>query len=77
MPDTLSDLRQHLNRAFDDAELDAFCLDYVPEVFDKFGRGLRRSGRPKIGHGRTRKDTAKTETAAKPYAQPVFVRVLA
>jgi energy-coupling factor transporter ATP-binding protein EcfA2 len=42
MPETLSDLRKQLNRAFDDAALDAFCLDYFPEVFDKFGRGLRR-----------------------------------
>jgi len=39
---TRADLRQQLNRAFDDAALNAFCLDHFPEVYDRFARGLRR-----------------------------------
>jgi formylglycine-generating enzyme required for sulfatase activity/energy-coupling factor transporter ATP-binding protein EcfA2 len=44
MPDTyrLSDLRDRLMRSFDDAGLDAFCLDHFPTVFGTFGRGMRR-----------------------------------
>ena len=39
---SLRDLRAQLDAAFDDAQLDAFCLDHFPEVFERFGRGLRR-----------------------------------
>jgi len=39
---TLSDLRVQLDAAFDDAQLDAFCLDHFSEVYAQFGRGLRR-----------------------------------
>ncbi|MEA3397586.1 MAG: NACHT domain-containing protein, partial [Chloroflexota bacterium] len=38
----LSDLRAQLDATFDDPQLDAFCLDHFPKVFDQFGRGLRR-----------------------------------
>lgn len=41
-PAALSDLRRQLNQRFDDAELEAFCLDHFPAVYDKFGRGLRK-----------------------------------
>jgi hypothetical protein len=35
-------IRKQLNAAFDDPDLDAFCMDHFPRVYDKFGRGLRR-----------------------------------
>ncbi|MFX1412105.1 MAG: SUMF1/EgtB/PvdO family nonheme iron enzyme, partial [Promethearchaeota archaeon] len=35
-------LRQLLNDAFDDPELDAFCLEQFPKVYDKFSRGMRK-----------------------------------
>ena len=38
---TSAELRPRLVR-FDDAELDALCLDHFPAVYDKFGRGQRR-----------------------------------
>jgi hypothetical protein len=34
-------LRQHLRR-LDAVELETLCLDHFPEVYDKFGRGMRR-----------------------------------
>lgn len=42
LPVSLGDLRRQLNQRFDDAELDAFCLDHFPAVYDKFGRGQRK-----------------------------------
>ncbi len=42
LPMSLGDLRRQLNQRFDDAELDAFCLDHFPAVYDKFGRGQRK-----------------------------------
>lgn len=36
-----ADLRQHLAR-FDDVGIDKVCLDYFPEVYDQFSRGMRR-----------------------------------
>ena len=36
----LGTIRRRLNKVFDDPRLDAFCLDYFPEVYDRFGRGL-------------------------------------
>jgi len=42
VPPTLSDLRAQLDATFDDAHLDAFCLDHFPEVYAQFGRGQRR-----------------------------------
>jgi len=41
----LSALRAQLDVAFDDPQLDAFCLDHFPKVFDQFGRGLRRDAK--------------------------------
>lgn len=35
-------LRRQLDQTFDDPGLDAFCLDYFPEVYDRFGRGMRK-----------------------------------
>ncbi len=35
-------IRRSLNTAFDDPALDAFCQDYFPAVFDRFGRGMRK-----------------------------------
>ena len=35
-------IRQQLNQAFDDPGLDAFCQDYFGEVYNRFGRGLRK-----------------------------------
>ena len=35
-------LRRRLDQTFDDPGLDAFCLDYFPEVYDRFGRGMRK-----------------------------------
>jgi hypothetical protein len=40
-----SALRRQLNRRFDDAELNAFCLDYFPEVYDKFGGGMQKNAK--------------------------------
>ncbi len=37
-----SKLRRQLNQVFDDAELDAFCMDNFPQVYDKFSRGMRK-----------------------------------
>ncbi len=37
------EIRELLNLVFDDAELDAFCVDYFPDVYDQFGRGLRKN----------------------------------
>jgi len=34
-------LRARLQR-LDAVEIESLCLDYFPEVYDKFGRGLRR-----------------------------------
>lgn len=46
MEDTRSDdlrqLRERLNHAFDDPELDALCNDRFPEIYDKFSRGMRK-----------------------------------
>lgn len=36
------EIRNLLNNVFDDADLDAFCLDFFPEVYDYFGRGLQK-----------------------------------
>lgn len=38
----LGALRQRLNQGFDDPGLDAFCLARFPDVYDKFGRGMRK-----------------------------------
>ena len=38
----LASLRCRLGQAFDDPGLDAFCLDYFPEVYDRFSRGMRK-----------------------------------
>ncbi len=35
-------LRRQLNQMFDDAELDVFCMDNFPQVYDKFSRGMRK-----------------------------------
>ena len=35
-------IRRQLDAAFDDVGLDAFVLDFYPELFDRFGRGVRR-----------------------------------
>ena len=34
-------LRRRLRR-LDSVEIESLCLDYFPEVYDKFSRGLRR-----------------------------------
>jgi hypothetical protein len=34
-------LRRRLQR-YDDVQLETFCMDYFPEVYDRFGRGQRR-----------------------------------
>ena len=39
---SLSTIRRRLNQTFDDPGLDAFCLDHFPEVYDRFGRGMRK-----------------------------------
>ncbi len=39
---TTSQLRSLINESLDDAELDAFCLDYFPKVQNRFGRGMRK-----------------------------------
>jgi hypothetical protein len=39
-PDTAS-LRQRLQR-LDSTEIETLCMDYFPDVYDKFSRGLRR-----------------------------------
>jgi nucleoside phosphorylase len=38
----LSIVRHKLDQMFDDPELDAFCLENFPNVYDKFSRGMRR-----------------------------------
>ncbi len=35
-------LRRRIDQKFDDPGLDAFCLDYFPEVYDRFSRGMRK-----------------------------------
>ncbi|MBD3308978.1 hypothetical protein GF339_21405 [candidate division KSB3 bacterium] len=39
---TLRELRQRLEQQFDDPGIDAFCLDYFPDIYDKFSRGMRK-----------------------------------
>lgn len=39
----LRELRILLNTVFDDTDLDAFCLDYVAEVYDKISRGQNKT----------------------------------
>ncbi|GEM_PF-6408895 len=34
-------VRRQLTQQFDDPGFDSFCMDYFPQVFNKFGRGLR------------------------------------
>ncbi len=41
-PYNTSKIRRLLNLAFDDSELRAFCMDYFPNVYDKFSEGMRR-----------------------------------
>jgi len=38
----LSALRRWLKQRFDDPGLDTFCLDHFSEVYDSFGRGMRK-----------------------------------
>jgi hypothetical protein len=38
-------IRQLLTAAFSDEELTAFCFDNFPEVYDKFGGGMSRTGK--------------------------------
>lgn len=40
--DNLAGIREWLNRTFGDAELDAFCHDHFPQIYDTFSRGLRK-----------------------------------
>ena len=40
-PVDIAALRARLQR-LDDVQLDALCLDHFPDVYDQFGRGLRR-----------------------------------
>ncbi|MBN2005526.1 MAG: hypothetical protein JXA21_19360 [Anaerolineae bacterium] len=35
-------LYRNLLEVYDDAQLEALCLDHFPEVYDLFGRGMRR-----------------------------------
>lgn len=35
-------VRHRLTVAFDDPALNAFCMDYFPDVYDKFSRGMRK-----------------------------------
>lgn len=35
-------IRQKLEMAFDDSGLSAFCLDYFPELYDRFSQGMRK-----------------------------------
>ncbi len=42
---TVITLRQLLNQRLDDAQLDAFCLDHYPVVFDRFAAGMRRDAK--------------------------------
>lgn len=37
-----SQIRKALNNAFDDAEFDAFCLDYFDDLYDKFSSEMRK-----------------------------------
>ena len=34
--------RGKLGQKFDDVQLDAFCMDYFVEVYERFARGMRR-----------------------------------
>ena len=40
--ENLAEIREIVNRKYDDPELDALCLDHFPEVYDKFTRGMRK-----------------------------------
>lgn len=39
---SLSEIRQLLNKIFDDADLEAFCLDHFQPVYDKFSAGMNK-----------------------------------
>lgn len=39
---TSKKLRSELNDRFDDTQVDAFCMDYFSQVYDKFSRGMRK-----------------------------------
>ena len=39
----IKDIRKRLNRHFDDPQLEAFLLDYFPEVYDRLGRGMQKN----------------------------------
>ena len=41
-PYSSSEIRDLLNTVFDDPQLDAFCHDYFPNLFDQFSRGQRK-----------------------------------
>ncbi|MBD3308977.1 hypothetical protein GF339_21400 [candidate division KSB3 bacterium] len=41
-PCSLAEIRKLLEVVFDDASLEAFCLDHFEEVYDRFSRGLQK-----------------------------------
>jgi len=55
----IGELRSRLQR-FDDPELDLFCLEHYPQVYDKFSRGLRKDEKITmlLDHVRRRGDPA-------------------
>ncbi|MBN1139663.1 MAG: metallophosphoesterase [Anaerolineae bacterium] len=59
----LSYLRQQL-AGLDDAQLDAMCLDHFPEVYDRFGRGMRRDEKITLLLDHCRRDARELERLA-------------
>jgi len=41
----LAEIRKLLNRTFDAVELDIFCMDNFPTVYDRFGAGMRKDAK--------------------------------
>lgn len=41
-PSRIRDIRHRLNHSFDDPQIDAFLLDYFPDVYDRVSRGMRK-----------------------------------
>ncbi len=38
----MASMRRYLKAEFDDVQLTSFCLDYFPQVHEKFSQGMQR-----------------------------------
>jgi hypothetical protein len=44
-PMTTRQMRQHLKKYFDDPQLNELCMDYFPEVYNRFSVGMRKDSK--------------------------------